>query len=292
MTKVGLVLDLGVGAAVDVEVLGEHPRGRRHHSAGVGRAAAWPRQLGEEAVPPLALAQRLLGPLAVGDVAGDLRRADDAPVGVPERARRSARCRAGGRPWRRAPSRSARSARPRAAGARMAGSSSSRSGGMIRVMRLADGLLGGVAEEPLGPGVPGPDDAVEGLADDGVVGRLDDRRQPRLGLLRPPPLGHVAEDQDRPDGGPGAVPHRGGRCRRSAARSRPGRSGRVWLARPTTRPSRRARRAGFSTGWRVVLVDDAEDVGQRPAGGLGLAASRSGPRPRRSGTSPAPRRRC
>ena len=50
---------------------------------------------------------------------------------------------------------------------------------------LADGLRGGVAEEPLGPGVPRPDDAVEGLADDRVLGRLDDGRQPRLGLLGP-----------------------------------------------------------------------------------------------------------
>ena len=40
-----------------------------------------------------------------------------------------------------------------------------------------DGLLGRVAEQPLGGGVPALDDAVQRLADDGVVRRLDDRRQ-------------------------------------------------------------------------------------------------------------------
>src|SRR6185312_9601480 len=34
----------------------------------------------------------------------------------------------------------------------------------------ADGLLGGIAEDPLGPGVPARDHAVKRLADDGVVG--------------------------------------------------------------------------------------------------------------------------
>ena len=41
----------------------------------------------------------------------------------------------------------------------------------------ADRLVRGVAEEPLGAGVPAVDDAVERLADDGVVRRLDDRGQ-------------------------------------------------------------------------------------------------------------------
>ena len=76
--------------------------------------------------------------------------------------------------------------------------------------RPAYGLLGGVAEEPLGPGVPCPDHALERLADDRVLGRLDDGRQARLGFLRPPALGDVAEDQDRPAPGPGLVPHRRG----------------------------------------------------------------------------------
>src|SRR4051794_4713334 len=61
----------------------------------------------------------------------------------------------------------------------------------------AYGLMGRVAEESLGTGVPRLDDAVQGLADDGVRGRLDDGRQPRLGLLGPPALGNVAEHQDR-----------------------------------------------------------------------------------------------
>ena len=60
--------------------------------------------------------------------------------------------------------------------------------------RPADGLLGRVAEQPLGPGVPDRDDAVERLADDGVLGRLDDGRQPRLGLLGPLPVGDVVRE--------------------------------------------------------------------------------------------------
>jgi hypothetical protein len=40
--------------------------------------------------------------------------------------------------------------------------------------RFADGLLRFVAEQALGPAIPGPDDAVEILADDGVLGRFHD----------------------------------------------------------------------------------------------------------------------
>jgi hypothetical protein len=47
----------------------------------------------------------------------------------------------------------------------------------------ADGLLGGIAEDPLGPGVPARDGAVERLADDRVVGRFDDGGQAIAGLL-------------------------------------------------------------------------------------------------------------
>ena len=39
--------------------------------------------------------------------------------------------------------------------------------------RVADGLGGGVAEEPFGATVPALDDAVQVLADDGVVGGFD-----------------------------------------------------------------------------------------------------------------------
>ena len=67
----------------------------------------------------------------------------------------------------------------------------------------ADRLLGGVAEQPLGGGVPALNDAVERLADDGVVRRLDDRREQPGGEqlvdlvpLDAPLRGDVAEDQD------------------------------------------------------------------------------------------------
>ena len=88
----------------------------------------------------------------------------------------------------------------------------------------ADGLRGGVAEQPLGAGVPALNDAVQRLADDGVVGRLDDRREQagRQQLsspspCRPPLRGDVAEDQHAAE----TLPSSSGsarRCRRSAAR--------------------------------------------------------------------------
>ena len=116
--------------------------------------------------------------------------------------------------------------------------------------RPADGLRGRVAEEPLGPGVPRPDDAVERLADDRVLGRLDDGRQPRLGLLGPLALGDVAEDQD--GARPWPRPRRGSgrRCRRSAVPCRPGRSG------PCGSPARRSSPPAGRGG-----------RGSRPAGG-------------------------
>ena len=61
---------------------------------------------------------------------------------------------------------------------------------------LADDLLGGVAEDPLGPPVPARDDAVEVLRGDDVVGRLDDGREPLVQLRGPPLLRDVAEDED------------------------------------------------------------------------------------------------
>ena len=56
-------------------------------------------------------------------------------------------------------------------------SSAMRSGGNDEGDVAADGLLGGVAEEPLGRRVPALNDAVERLADDGVVRGFDDRRE-------------------------------------------------------------------------------------------------------------------
>jgi hypothetical protein len=49
-------------------------------------------------------------------------------------------------------------------------------GGKDLQQRLADGLARGVAEQPLGSGVPAFDDAAQVLADDGVVARFDDGR--------------------------------------------------------------------------------------------------------------------
>src|SRR6202042_2924445 len=73
--------------------------------------------------------------------------------------------------------------------------------------RLADGFLTRVAEEALSPGVPGADDAVEGLTDDGVVRGLDDGSGPRPDLLRPLARGDIAEDQDCTDRTFRLMPH-------------------------------------------------------------------------------------
>ena len=52
--------------------------------------------------------------------------------------------------------------------------------------RTADSFRSLVAEDPLGPGIPGGDHAVGGSADDGVVGCLYDRGQPRRCFPRAP----------------------------------------------------------------------------------------------------------
>ena len=156
-----------------------------------------------------------------------------------------------------------------------------RSGGMIRVIGWPTASSARVAEEPLGPGVPRADDAVERLADDRVVGRLDDGRQPRLGLLGPPALGDVAEDQDRPDRGPGLVPDGGGAVVDGPLRPVPGDEDRV-VRQPDDRPLPQGAEGGVLDRLAGLLVDDVEDVRQRPAQRPRPGASRSGPRPRRS----------
>ena len=60
--------------------------------------------------------------------------------------------------------------------------------------RLANRLLGLVAEEPLGPGIPGEDPPLERLADDRILRRLNNRGQKRLGLVSPALLADIAED--------------------------------------------------------------------------------------------------
>jgi hypothetical protein len=62
---------------------------------------------------------------------------------------------------------------------------------------LSDGLLGGVAEQAFGPGVPGPDRAVERLADDGVAGGLDDGGKLRLRILDLVAFGGIPEHEHR-----------------------------------------------------------------------------------------------
>ena len=76
-----------------------------------------------------------------------------------------------------------------------------------------DSLLGCVAEEPFGRGVPALNFAAERLADDGVIRGLDDRRQqPRrqqlagLVLFLTPLRGDVAENQHASGDLPGLVP--------------------------------------------------------------------------------------
>src|SRR5262249_54354255 len=60
--------------------------------------------------------------------------------------------------------------------------------------RLADDLLGRVAEHPLRRRIPGHDDAVERLGDDGIVRRLDYGGQAAAELIRPFTIGDVLDD--------------------------------------------------------------------------------------------------
>src|SRR2546430_16505490 len=57
--------------------------------------------------------------------------------------------------------------------------------------RLANGLLAGVAVEPLGARVPACYEAVRALADDRVARGLDDGRELAQGILRPLALHEV-----------------------------------------------------------------------------------------------------
>ena len=86
--------------------------------------------------------------------------------------------------------------RPRRAGwrARTWSSSDCRSAGMISADRPADDLGRGVAEQPLGGGVPRHDRPVQILADDRVVARLDDGGEMPGVPLEPAALGDVAGD--------------------------------------------------------------------------------------------------
>jgi hypothetical protein len=72
----------------------------------------------------------------------------------------------------------------------------------------SDGLVRRVAEQSLGPLVPGDDPAFERLADDRIVGRFDDRRQPRLGQVGVLAIGDIDEDVHPPDQLAGGVADR------------------------------------------------------------------------------------
>ena len=76
--------------------------------------------------------------------------------------------------------------------------------------RLADHLLGAVAEDALGALVPARDDAGERLADDGIVGRVDDRGRVGVRLLRAPAFGDVRHHADRAERPTGGVTDDGG----------------------------------------------------------------------------------
>ena len=59
---------------------------------------------------------------------------------------------------------------------------------------LADRLGRGIAEQSLGPAIPGGDDPVQRLADDGVVGGVHDRRQAAARLFRAEAVADVPDD--------------------------------------------------------------------------------------------------
>ena len=61
---------------------------------------------------------------------------------------------------------------------------------------LTDHLLGGVAENPRGAGIPGGDDAVEALADNRVVGGRHDRGEAGAVDFGLPPVGGVDQQID------------------------------------------------------------------------------------------------
>ena len=118
---------------------------------------------------------------------------------------------------------------------------------------LADDLLRPVAEQPLGPCVPGLDDAVEVLGQDGIVGRLNDRRQSRQRLS----VCFCSVKSRNTSTTPCTAPSlwRIGAPLSSMGVSRPSLAMRiVWLASPMTVPRRRTFPTGFSTGWRVCSL--------------------------------------
>ena len=86
-----------------------------------------------------------------------------------------------------------------------------------------------------------------------------------------------------PTGVAGLVPHRGGAVVDRPLRPVPGDEDGV-VRQPDDRPLAQGPEGGVLDRLAGLLVDDVEDVRQRPAQRPRPGASRSGPRPRRSGT--------
>ena len=152
----------------------------------------------------------------------------------------------------------------------------------------ADRLLGRVAEQPLGGGVPALDDAVERLADDGVVRGFDDRReqagrQELAGLvaLHAPLRGDVAEDQHASGDLAVLVADRRGAVVDRALAAVLLNQHRVIRQADDDPFPKRLRRRVLDRPARV-LVDDPEHRVERLADALPSASSRSATRPRRS----------
>ena len=85
---VAVGVDIRVGRARDPQVLAQQPGRGRHDVAGVGRRTGRLAERVEEAQPLLAGEQRLLGPLALGDVGAGRRDEQHAAVGAGHRGER------------------------------------------------------------------------------------------------------------------------------------------------------------------------------------------------------------
>ncbi len=141
--------------------------------------------------------------------------------------------------------------------------------------RPTNGLVGRVAEEPFGPGIPRADHAVEGFADDGVMGGFDDCCETRLRLFGRSALGHVAEDQHRPDGRSRIVPDRCGAVVDRPLFPVPGNENRV-VRHPNHSPLPQGSDGGVLDWLPSSFVDDLEDLGQRSPDGLVLRPAGQG----------------
>ena len=141
-----------------------------------------PKHRQEQVLLATGFAQRFVGAFALGDVAGDLGRADQTAVAAPD-----------GRDGQRHVHQASRLGAPHrlevldALASAQALQQPALFGVPLRrdddVDRLPHHLLGAVAEETLGARVPGADGAVQQLADDRVVGARHHRRQEGVLLL-------------------------------------------------------------------------------------------------------------